>query len=196
MTTSHRTPRQRQRGATLIVALVLLMALTLLGVWGYNSSTGNMRIVGNMQVRQEATDAAQAAIERTISSPLFTTHPDAVAAAPVDVSINGTTYPVMLKDKDGNRRPTCYRVKVIKQMELDGDSPADTNCMWGTPRETGIESDVPPAVITTGDSMCSNTEWNVYAEVSDQQTGAFVSLNQGVAARVLSTDANNACPTP
>jgi hypothetical protein len=68
--------------------------------------------------------------------------------------------------------------------------------MWGTPRETGIESDVPPAVITTGDSMCSNTEWNVYAEVSDQQTGAFVSLNQGVAARVLSTDANNACPTP
>jgi hypothetical protein len=34
----------------------------------------------------------------------------------------------------------------------------------------------------------------VYAEVTDTRTGAFVAVNQGVGARVLTTDADNACP--
>jgi hypothetical protein len=182
-----------QRGVTLIVALVLLALLSMFGIWAYNGSTNNMRIVGNMQVRQEATDAAQAAIEQTISTPLFTTQPAAVAASSVAVNINGVDYPVWLKNKDGEREPTCYRVKVIKQNELDVESASDRPCM----KDTGPpqpDSDVPPAIVSAGDSMCSDTEWNVYAEVTDEQTGAFVAVNQGVAARVLTTDANNACP--
>ncbi len=182
-----------QRGITLVVSLVLLVLLSMFGIWAFNGSTNNMRIVGNMQVRQEATDAAQAAIEQTISTPLFTTQPAAVAASSVPVNVNGVDYAVWLKNKDGARQPTCYRVKVIKQNELDVDSPSDKPCM----KDTGPplpDSDVPPPVITSGDSMCSDTEWNVYAEVTEQQTGAFVAVNQGVAARVLTTDANNACP--
>ena len=182
-----------QRGVTLVVALVMLVLLSMFGIWAYNGSTNNMRIVGNMQVRQEATDAAQAAVEQTISTPLFTTQPAAVAASAVGVNINGVDYAVWLKNKDGQRAPTCYRVKVIKQNELDVESASDKPCM----KDTGPpmpDSEVPPAVIDAGDSMCSDTEWNVYAEVTDAQTGAFVAVNQGVAARVLTTDANNACP--
>ena len=182
-----------QRGVTLVVALVMLVLLSMFGIWAYNGSTNNMRIVGNMQVRQEATDAAQAAVEQTISTPLFTTQPAAVAASAVGVNINGVDYAVWLKNKDGQRAPTRYRVKVIKQNELDVESASDKPCM----KDTGPpmpDSDVPPAVVNAGDSMCSDTEWNVYAEVTDAQTGAFVAVNQGVAARVLTTDANNACP--
>jgi Tfp pilus assembly protein PilX len=186
---------QRQRGATLIVALVMLVALAMLGIWAFNGSTTNSRIVGNMQVRQEAMDAAQAALETTISSQLFTAAPAAVAASAVNVQVNGVTYAVWLKDKDGNKKPACYRVKAIKQKELDVTAAADKNCMKDTGKDLGIESDVPPTTVTTGDSLCSNSEWNVYAEVTDANTGAFVAINQGVAARVLTTHAENACPS-
>lgn len=190
---TFRSPRG-QRGATLIIALVMLVALAMLGIWAYNGSTTNTRIVGNMQVRQESMDAAQAALETTISSALFTTAPAAVAASAVDVQVNGVNYAVWLKDKDGNKKPACYRSKPIKQKELNVDLAADKPCMKDTPKDLGIESEVAPTSITTGDSMCSETEWNVYAEVTDAQTGAFVAVNQGVGARVLTTDAENACP--
>lgn len=186
--------RPVQRGITLIVALVLLMAISMLGIWAYNGSTTNSRVVSNMEIRKETMVAAQTAVEQTISSTLFTTNPAAVAASSVPVSINGTTYNVSLKDKDGNRKPACYRVRVVKQKELNVDTAADRPCIKDTGRETGIETDVPPPVITTGDSMCSDTEWNVYAEVTDARTGAFAAVNQGVGARVLTTDAENACP--
>jgi Tfp pilus assembly protein PilV len=183
-----------QRGITLIVALLLLMAISMLGVWAFNGSTTNSRIVGNTEGRQEAMTAATAAVEQTISSPLFTTAPAAVAASSVPISINGTQYDVFLKDNAGNRKPACYRVRAIKQKELNVDSANDRPCMKDVPKETGIESEVPPPVITSGDSMCSETEWNVYAQVTDARTGAFVAVNQGVGARVLTTDAENACP--
>jgi hypothetical protein len=41
--------------------------------------------------------------------------------------------------------------------------------------------------------MCSHTEWNSRAEVADARTGAKVAVNQGVAVRVLETDAQNSC---
>lgn len=186
---------RQQRGVTLIIALVMLVALAMLGIWAFNGSTTNTRIVGNMQVRQEAMDAAQAAVETTISSALFTTAPAAVAASAVNVEVNGVNYAVWLKDKDGNKKPACFRVKAIKQKELDVNSSADKPCMRDTGKDLGIESDVPPTTITTGDSMCSDSEWNVYAEVTDPQTGAFVAINQGVGARVLTTHAENACPS-
>jgi Tfp pilus assembly protein PilX len=187
--------RQGQRGVTLIIALVMLVALAMLGIWAYNGSTTNTRIVGNMQVRQEALDAAQAALETTISSALFTTAPAAVAASAVNVEVNGVNYAVSLKDKNGDKKPACYRAKPIKSKDLNFNSEADRKCMQGTPGTLGIESEVPPTSITTGDSLCSETEWNVYAEVTDPQTGAFVAVNQGVGARVLTTAASDSCPS-
>ena len=52
---------------------------------------------------------------------------------------------------------------------------------------------VDEAAGSAANSMCANTEWNVRAEVTDDRTGAKVAINQGVAIRVLETDAVNAC---
>ena len=59
--------RQRQRGAILIISLIMLVTLTLIAVTVINLSTVNLRIVNNMQVRLEATSSAQRMIDRVIS---------------------------------------------------------------------------------------------------------------------------------
>jgi hypothetical protein len=64
MTTSF-----RQRGATLIVSLIMLVVLTLFAVSAINLSSINLRIVGNMQAQKTMELVAQDAIERVMSSP-------------------------------------------------------------------------------------------------------------------------------
>lgn len=83
------TPLRRQGGATLIVALIFLVLMSLFAVNAFLGSNSSLRVVGNMQARQEATAAAQVAIEKTISSNAFATAaPPAVA---VDLDRDNTT---------------------------------------------------------------------------------------------------------
>lgn len=188
----NRTSKARgQRGATLIVALVMLVALAMLGIWSFNLSTSNVRIVGNTQARQEALAAAQAAVEQTISSPLFVQQAAAVAASPVPIDTNGdgtADYEARLSPQ-----PSCYRVRVLKVNELDPSSSADLSCLGSSSAQNSgieVEGAAPPA----GDSLCADSEWNVRAEVRDLASHASVAVNQGVAVRSLSTDTANACP--
>ena len=85
--------RRAQRGATLIIALIMLVALAMLSAWAFNGSQMNMRVVGNSQARQEVVGAAQAAIELTISSTLFATSPAAVAASAIPIDVDGDAQP-------------------------------------------------------------------------------------------------------
>lgn len=57
-----------QRGATLIVVLIMLVVMTLFAVTAINLSNVNMKIVGNMQHRATAEAAAQTAIETLLNS--------------------------------------------------------------------------------------------------------------------------------
>jgi uncharacterized membrane protein (DUF485 family) len=184
-------PSSRQRGITLVLALLFLVIITLITVAGFNSSTTNTRVTGNMMVRQEATAAAQVAIEEVVSSTVFTVDPDAVAAGtyPVDVDGDGTTdYSAVLTPK-----PTCYRVRTIRMTELDPTLANDRACMISSSGvNTGIDSAVGGGT-PAGASLCSNTEWNVRSTVTDTRTGTRANLNQGVAVRVPITDASNAC---
>ena len=82
-----------QRGATLIIALIMLVALAMLSLWSFNAGTMNLRVVGNSQARQEVVAAAQAAIELTLSTPLFTQDPLAVAAGAIPIDIDGDAHP-------------------------------------------------------------------------------------------------------
>lgn len=184
-----RRPR-RQRGVTLVVSLIFLILMGLFAVAAFHSAHSNLRVVGNMEARQEALAAAQAALEQTLGSTLFSTHPDGVAANPVPVDIDGNGRPDfqvrMLP------RPHCYRVLPIKTAELDPALDADLSCMRSAAlQNSGLDS--PEATSAASDSMCSNSEWNLRAEVSDGRTGTQVAVNQGVGVRVLATDAMNAC---
>ncbi|MEX2354193.1 MAG: PilX N-terminal domain-containing pilus assembly protein [Gammaproteobacteria bacterium] len=82
----------QQRGATLFVALIFLLIMTLFAVSSINMSTVNLRIVGNMQAMKQMDAAAQDAIERALSnSNSFGT---GVAATTVTSTISGTDFTV------------------------------------------------------------------------------------------------------
>lgn len=180
-----------QRGATLIIALIMLVALAMLSAWAFNGSQMNLRVVGNSQARQEAVSAAQAAIELTISTPAFSTDPVAVAASAIPIDVDGDAapdYQVQLTPA-----PSCYRVRVLKVNELDPGVAGDRACLGSSASPNpGIET--AGATPATGDSLCADSEWNLRAVVIDPRTNANAVVNQGVAIRSLSTDTANACP--
>ena len=160
----------------------------MLAVFAFNSSTLNLRVVGNAQIRQEAVAAVQTAIESTISSPTFITTPAAVAANPIVVTIAGASYSVTLSPA-----PKCYRYRVIPTSELDLAPPTfkDKTCLGAVQTDFGTDNDSASGSLT--DSICANTEWNVRATVTDAASKASVTINQGVAARALTTDAVSYC---
>lgn len=58
--------RRRQRGAALIIGLILLMVLTILAFASVNTATTELAMSGNEQFRQKAAQAASAGIETAI----------------------------------------------------------------------------------------------------------------------------------
>ena len=77
-------PYHRQSGATLIVAMIMLIMMTVLAVSAINLSTINLKIVGNMQSQKAMDGAAQDAIEQVMSDyTLFTAPAATVVATPL-----------------------------------------------------------------------------------------------------------------
>lgn len=185
-----------QRGATLVVALIFLVLMSLFAISAFNTSTGNIRIVGNTQARQESLSAAQLAVEKTISSSDFHTNPDGVAASPVlvDMDGNGTTdYTAVLSPK-----PQCTRAKTILAGDLPPAPKTPTTVdvyapCRPSPKQGGtfVERENP---ITGADpESCANSEWNVRAQVNDAQTNTNVAVNQGVAVVVFGNEVSSYC---
>lgn len=61
----------RQRGATLIIGLVLLMALTMLAISTMNSATFGLAMAGNMQFAENAFQLAETGVEVAINNGPF-----------------------------------------------------------------------------------------------------------------------------
>lgn len=110
-----------QRGAVLIMSLVLLVVLTLFVISSTRIATGNQRIVGNLQAQQNVENISQQALEQVLSeiAPFYSpTSPVAVAAA------SGLAVAV------GNR--TCIRaIPASGYSAVSGFSPEDT--YWDVP---------------------------------------------------------------
>ena len=70
---------QRQSGAALFAVLVLLFVMGWFALSAFRISTQQLQIVGNGQAEQQATAAAQRAIDVTISSNAFCKDPSGVA---------------------------------------------------------------------------------------------------------------------
>lgn len=176
--------RHKQRGLSLLVGLIMLVLLTLFAISAFNASNVNLRIIGNMQARQETLAAAQTAIEQVISTPTFIK----TAPAPVTVTLNGASYDVAFTPA-----PACVSVVDIPSEDLNPANPNDLKCIpSGVIRESGIfvsGAPLPP-------SYCSNTRWLVRARVQDPNTSnsADTTLDQGVAVRVSKAKALTYCP--
>jgi type IV pilus assembly protein PilX len=73
---STHSPARRQAGAALVVGLLLLLVLTVLAISGMNTSSLNLVMAGNTQYSQNAFQAAEAGIERSIAANDFNPDPN------------------------------------------------------------------------------------------------------------------------
>ncbi len=170
---------RRQSGSSLIVSLVLLVVLTLMVVSIIRSTNVNSKVAGNMQVQKESEAAAQQAIENVISQD-FMDAPAAAASAAMAIDVNhdaATDYAANVP------APKCLNVTPIKVSQLDPANSDDVPCYTSSTYAPGV---------TSGNSLCSNTQWEIQATTSDAHGGAAtVTAHQGVAVRVA---AGTACP--
>ena len=63
--------RRRERGAALVVSLLLLSILTLLAISGLTAASLELRMAGNEQYLERAFQAADAGIERAIRAAIW-----------------------------------------------------------------------------------------------------------------------------
>ncbi|CAH1904750.1 Type II secretory pathway, pseudopilin PulG [Candidatus Nitrotoga sp. HW29] len=174
------TMLRKQRGSTLLVALVMLMLLTLIALSAMNASTTSIEVVGNAQLREEASAAEQQAIEGVISSN-FTANPVSSVAM---VNVGGTNYAVAVAV------PTCKSTVSIVNSQLDANNPDDAVCLSsGSLQNTGVMN--ASGVLSTTQPWCYQQTWEVSATVNDSDTGANTSVHQGVSLR---TPAGTDCP--
>ncbi|MFC0254499.1 hypothetical protein [Massilia consociata] len=184
---------RRQRGVTLISALIMLVLLTLVALTTFNVGKSNMQIVSNMQQRDEAAAAAREVIEEAISNTRFTTAPDHVLANPCGED-NARCIDTNGDGQDDVRvritpRPACVMAPVIKNTALDLAKLEDQVCSMGSSQSFGVAGAV------DGNSACADSVWEISAEATDMQTEAQVQVTQGVAVRVARDDVTNNCPT-
>jgi len=177
---------RRQRGTTLIVALIMLVLMTLFAVSSFNTANTNLKVVGNMQQKNEALNAAQAAIESVISTPQFIANPSNAVPNPcgsantlcTDITGTGVTeYTTRI-----NPQPSCVVVRPIKNEELNLSNSEDLGCSAGQQQQFGVAGAV------TGNSLCANTVWEITAETTGAAIGAKVTVTQGVAVRIAADD--------
>ena len=192
------TPIRRQRGTTLVIALIMLVLLSLFAVSSLNTANTNLKVVGNMQSRSEALNASQQTIEAVLSTPQFIANPANAVPVPcgaanttcTDVTGDGVpdfTTTLLGPEPSSPAQPTCVTVKPIKNADLVLTSTEDLGCSSGQQQQFGVAGAV------TGDSLCSNSIWEIKARTTGVTTGASVTVTQGVGVRISSDDAGTSC---
>jgi len=190
-----------QRGATLVIALIMLVLLTLFAISALNTSTTNLKVVGNMQARTEAFNAAQQGIDTVISRTDFVTAPAAAVVNPCGAANQ------LCIDKDGKPttiladsyyttkitgapfdlvKPACITVRPIKSSELILSIPEDQDCSVGVKQQFGV------AGATSGDSLCANAVYQITAETT-AISGAKATVTQGIGIRISTDDMATSC---
>lgn len=165
----------KQKGVTLLVSLIMLILITLLAITSFRLSTGNLKIVGNMQQRNQTLYAAQGEIEKKISTSNFIKTPNISVTS--YASVNGSNT----NDIKVVVTPKCISTQIIPNTSLDYKKPEDAGCLLGVPQQFGTAGAV------SSNSLCANQLWDIQAEATDVITNAQYKLNQGTAVRQAAT---------
>lgn len=169
--------QSRQRGAVLILSLIMLVVMTLLAVSAIRLSSVNLRTVANAQARSEAMSVAQ----RTIDLILSANFTDNIAGTQqvLTVSEGGKNYSVSVA------RPCLVRLTPIMNVDLDLAIAEDAKCI---------------DTVSNPYSACAQTIWQIQASASSGWFGANVAITQGTgikmdnsAATVYANDASYRC---
>ena len=158
---------RNERGAALVVGLIMLVLITLMLVTALNLGTTNFRAMSNMQYRAEAIAAANEAIEQVISSPF----PNAPAAEAIDVDV----------DNDAD-------VDYVVQM-------ATPTCIYADEASSADPSSLSLPVSMSAASTW-NTVWDLDASVNDAENAGAANVRVRAGVRVLLSEAqkNAVCP--
>ena len=182
---------RKQDGATLVIALIMLVVITLLAVSSLSTTNMNLKVVGNMQSRGEALHATQQAIETVISTPQFIANPANALLNPCGTSntlctdLNGDGTPDYTTRL--NPAPSCVTVKAIKASELNLSNAEDLGCSAGQAQQFGV------AGAPSGESLCANTAWDITAETNATVSRTRVTVTQGVVVRINADDMASTC---
>ena len=168
MIVEHQAGPRRQRGAALIVGLIMLALITLMLISATVLSTSGFRSVSNMQFREEAIAAANRAIELVISSN-FTADPEPQEIE-VDIDNDGDTDYTFQIDE-----PTCLQAN-----QAFGADPSSLSL---------------PPVMTVASTW--NTVWDIRASVARDSNvgGSAVVVRAGVRALLTEAQKDVVCPT-
>lgn len=184
--------RRRERGVTLVMALILLVMLTMLALTSFNLGKSNLQVVSNMQHRDESIAAAQLTIEEVLSRPQFTNTPNDALTEPcegdantrcVDTNGDGTTDVLVALTPP----PACIKVRNVKNTEIDPEVVDQRSCLVGETQSFGVSG------TALGDSMCSDSTWEIHAVATDKVTEARVEVTQGIDVRVPKDDVVTSC---
>jgi Tfp pilus assembly protein PilX len=165
-----------QKGSTLLMSMVVLIALTLLVVFSIRSGNINLRIAGNAQTKMEANAATSQVIEQVIERVKVADDPSLIAAQTVEVPIGPATYTVEVKAMS-----KCIADEPILNSTLNPDLANDAACFESVDSDNLIQAD---GKQTTRPSACKTQQWEIQAGVSDRRTGAKVDQVQGISMRV------------
>jgi hypothetical protein len=155
-----------QRGATLFVGLIMLVLITLMVVTALNLSSSNAKAVGNMQFREEAIAAANAAIDIRVAS-TFNAKQTTATTEPIDIDGNGTTdYTVTVSP------PVCTKALLEQEPERSSES----------------------LLLPTGFGTRYIVDFDVAATVNDSaSTGARIVLHSGVRTQLTASEKTAVC---
>jgi hypothetical protein len=144
----------RQDGAALFMALVILLVLTLLGVFGMNMARLENLMAGNSQFMTTALNNAEYTLERGIEDVLAletagTPYPAGAqyhdigdaGVDPQNLDWSGFTYAtVSLPDSDGDGNPDETGFYIIENAGLDNDEGEDESV-------SGVTNPMPGAIV-------------------------------------------------
>jgi Tfp pilus assembly major pilin PilA len=177
--TRTRHGARRQQGAALFFALIMLGLMTLLAISAFNISSVNLKIVSNVQARQEATAAADQGAQIVIGTKTFALSPSPYTTS-LDVDTNNDTAP-------------DYTTAVVASCLTYRAYPAPAQILDPEDKCNGSR--------TLGTAFCNQAQWDVQSHAVPATGGAYrgnvgtdVTVHQGVS-MVMSVDASAAaCP--
>lgn len=171
--------KHKQQGATLLVAMIMMVVLTLLVVFAIRSGNTNLRIVGNMQTQAETTAATQQVIEQVIEQIKVTDDISLIPAQTLPVSIGNVTYTVAV-----TAMTKCLVEIPVLSTDLNPSNANDLPCFESPDGDKAITAD---GKVTAKPAACKTQQWDIEAGVTDGTSGAKTTQVQGISIRVPAT---------
>ena len=117
--------RHRQRGATLLISLIMLVVLTLFAVAGFNLSSVNLRISGNFQSQR----GLEAVIQQALNQVLSTSTAFSLTPTAQTICVNGAVGTCAGGYNVSVTTPVCnyFRVASGYGKDVEALAPEDTD---------------------------------------------------------------------